>query len=78
MIIATHAVLDVPAISCSHCKMAIERAVSRVEGVQNVVVDVGARSVAIDYDADQISLDALEGAIGDEGYEVAGRQVNQG
>ena len=36
----THAVLNVPSISCNHCKMAIEGAVQALSGVDTVSVDV--------------------------------------
>lgn len=72
---AARAILDVPGISCSHCKMAIEGAVGVVVGVQQVVVDVSEKSVTVDFDADQVPLAALEAAIRDEGYEVTGRRV---
>ena len=73
---ATHAILEVPSVSCSHCKAAIEGAVGAVDGVGQVVVDVGEKTVTIDFDADRVSLDALEAVVVDEGYEVAGRQVD--
>jgi len=73
---ATHAILEVPSVSCSHCKAAIEGAVGAVDGVRQVVVDVGEKRVTIDFDADQVSLDALEAVVFDEGYEVAGRLVD--
>ena len=72
---ATHVILDVPAISCSHCKAAIEGAVGAVAGVQLIVVDVSEKSVTIDFDADQVGIEALEAVVRDEGYEVAGRRV---
>jgi copper chaperone len=73
---ATHAILEVPSVSCSHCKAAIEGAVGAMDGVRQVVVDVGEKSVTIDFDADQVSLEALEAVVVEEGYEVAGRQVD--
>jgi copper chaperone len=73
---ATHAILEVPSVSCSHCKTAIEGAVGAVDGVRQVVVDVGEKSVTIDFDANQVSLDAIEAVVVEEGYEVVGRQVD--
>jgi copper ion binding protein len=70
---ASRAVLNVPDVSCSHCKMAIEGAVGALEGVLGVEVDVGGKSVAVDFDEDSVSLEAIEDAVRDEGYEVAGR-----
>ncbi|MFA4965354.1 MAG: copper ion binding protein [Thermoleophilia bacterium] len=72
---ATHVVLNVPSISCNHCKMAIEGAVRGLSGVQQVEVDVEARSVALDFDADELALEEIEAAVQEEGYEVTGRHV---
>ena len=59
----------VPAISCGHCKSAIEGEVSKVAGVAVVDVDIDAKTVRVDGDA----LDAdVVAAIDEAGYEVAG------
>jgi copper chaperone len=71
----THAVLNVPSISCNHCKMAIEGAVGALAGVRAVAVDVEAKSVAVDFEVDDVTLDTIEAVVQDEGYEVAGRHV---
>jgi copper chaperone len=71
----THAVLNVPTVSCNHCKMAIERAVGAVAGVEVVEVDVAEKTVAIDFDTDAVSLESIEETVAVEGYEVAGRHV---
>jgi copper chaperone len=72
---ATHAVLNVPSVSCNHCKMAIEGAVKALDGIATVDVDVPAKSVSVDFDAQSVSLDAIEAAVRAEGYEVAGHHV---
>jgi copper chaperone len=71
----THAVLNVPSISCNHCKMAIEGAVRAVAGVSAVAVDVEDKSVAVDFETDDVTLETIEAAVREEGYEVAGRHV---
>jgi len=71
----THAVLNVPSISCNHCKMAIEGAVGALAGVRAVAVDIEAKSVAVDFEDGDVALDAIEAAVQEEGYEVAGRHV---
>lgn len=57
----------VPGISCGHCKAAIEGAVSEVEGVERVEVDVDAKTVTVDGPA---ADDAIREAIGEAGYEI--------
>ena len=71
----THAVLNVPSVSCNHCKMAIEGAVKALDGIAAVDVDVPAKSVSVDFDAGSVSLDTIEAAVREEGYEVAGHHV---
>jgi copper chaperone len=71
----THAVLNVPTVSCNHCKMAIENAVGALGGVGRVDVDVAEKTVTIDFDAESVSLESIEETVADEGYEVAGRHV---
>ena len=66
-----HIVLNVPDVSCHHCKMAIEGAVAPLEGVDRVEVDVDSKSVAV-YLAQSADLAAIKAAIEDEGYTVAG------
>jgi copper ion binding protein len=61
-------VYDVPAISCDHCKRAIEGEVGQVPGVERVEVDVDAKTVTVDGPA---ADDAIRAAIDEAGYEVA-------
>jgi len=71
----THVVLNVPTVSCNHCKMAIENAVGAVAGVEVVEVDVAEKTVTIDFETDAVSLESIEKTVADEGYEVAGHHV---
>jgi copper chaperone len=72
---SSHVVLNVPAVSCNHCKTAIENAVGALPGVERVDVDVAGKSVSLDYDASTVELETIEKTMADEGYEVAGRHV---
>ena len=71
----THVVLNVPSVSCNHCKMAIEGAVGGLAGVRTVAVDVAAKSVTVDFETGDVTLETIEAAVQEEGYEVAGRHV---
>lgn len=72
---STHIVLNVPSISCNHCKMAIEGALAGLDGVSTAVVDVGAQSVDVVYDDRRVARDRIEAAIDAEGYAVSGVHV---
>jgi copper chaperone len=58
---------SVPAISCGHCKAAIEGEVGRVDGVERVVVDIDSRSVEVTGD---VADAAIRAAIDEAGYEA--------
>ena len=70
-----HAVLNVPSVSCNHCKMAIETAVGGLDGVAVADVDVEQKTVTVEFDDTTVSLETIEEAVAEEGYEVAGRHV---
>jgi copper chaperone len=72
---AQRAILNVPTISCAHCKRTIEEAVSGLAGVNEVEVDVAEKSVVVEFEADAIDLQRIRDAIEEEGYEVAGEHV---
>lgn len=59
---------SVPAISCDHCKHAIETEVAKVPGVARVEVDVASKTVAVDGSAADA---AVRAAIDEAGYDVA-------
>lgn len=69
----TTEVLDVPDISCGHCKMSIEGAVAPLSGVDEVEVTIDSRTVSVGYDGSDDTLEAIIDAIEKQGYEVAGR-----
>lgn len=67
----TSITLDVPDISCSHCKMSIEGAVSTLVGIDRVEVTIDARTVDVAYDENAVDRVAIVDAIEAQGYEVA-------
>jgi copper chaperone len=63
--------LVVPAISCDHCKQTVEGTLKQVDGVQDAIVDVANKRVALSYDEGKVELSRLEEALSEEGYDVA-------
>ena len=63
-------VLNVEGMSCSHCVNAVTKALTALGGVSSVDVSLENKTVAVDYDADKVSLDAIREAIEEEGYDV--------
>ncbi len=64
------AVLEAPDISCEHCIMTIEKAVTRLPGVQFVSGDPESKQVTVEYDPAQANLSEIEQAMEEEGYPV--------
>ena len=58
---------SVPDISCDHCVSAITGAVTPLDGVAKVDVDLEAKQVTVDGSDDT----AIRAAIDDAGYDVA-------
>ncbi len=62
--------LDIPNISCEHCSKAIEDALSAIDGVQAVSVDIPDKYADATFDEADVSLDKIEDVLKDIGYEV--------
>lgn len=60
-------VYAVPDMTCDHCRSAIETAVDAVDGVENVAVDLDAKTVSVTGGADS----DVRHAIDEAGYDVA-------
>lgn len=60
----------VPEIHCDHCKTSIEGALGPIQGVEQVIVDIPARTVMVTYDAAAVDRAVLVQAIQDQGYDV--------
>jgi copper chaperone len=67
----TQVTLNVPDISCGHCKMSIEGAVNGLSGIESTVVDIEAHTVDIAFDDAAQTLEAVVNAIEEQGYDVA-------
>ncbi len=64
--------LNVPDISCGHCKSSIEGAVGELAGIASVEVSIDDRTVDVSFDEATVDQPAIVAAIEGQGYEVAG------
>ncbi len=64
-------VLNVPDISCDHCARTVTEALTPIEGVQRVEVDVPSKKVEVQYDPDRADVDRMRDALAEEDYPVA-------
>jgi len=63
-------VLNVPDISCEHCEHTITNALTPVDGVRSVSVDIPAKQVRVDYDEAHVSVDRMKEVLKEEDYPV--------
>lgn len=63
-------VIKVLGMSCEHCKQAVESALSDLSGVEHAQVNLQENQVTVTYDAKKVSLDQMNHAIEDQGYDV--------
>lgn len=64
--------LNVPDMSCGHCKAAIEKAMAAADPLAELTFDMEARHVEIDSDLDLAALTALLDEAGFPAVEVQG------
>ena len=63
-------VLNVPDISCEHCQRTISNALTPVEGVRTVNVDIPTKQVQVDYDETVVDVNRMKEILQDEDYPV--------
>jgi copper chaperone len=61
---------SVPAISCGHCVMTIERELKYVDGLQSVKADQESKAVRVEVESDDV-LPAVEAMLAEIGYPAA-------
>lgn len=58
-------------MTCGHCKMSVEGALNELEGVSNVDVDLATGKVTVTYDESKVTLEEMQEAVEEQGYDVA-------
>jgi copper chaperone len=63
-------VLNIPDISCEHCERTITNALTPVEGIRSVNVDIPGKQVRVDYDDSLVDVTRMEEVLQEEDYPV--------
>ena len=64
-------VLNVPDISCEHCVRTITEALTPMEGVRSVNVDIPTKRVRVEYDVGTADVERMKEVLQEEDYPVA-------
>lgn len=63
--------LSVPDISCEHCERTITEALTPLDGVREVKVDIPTKQVKVEYDDAIVDVNRLKAVLQEEEYPVA-------
>lgn len=63
-------VLNVDGMMCQHCVQSVTKAVNALPGVSSVEVNLEAKTVAVEHDAEAVPVEKIRAAIEDQGYDV--------
>ncbi|NLF29144.1 MAG: copper-translocating P-type ATPase [Clostridiales bacterium] len=69
--------LSIRGMTCAACAQRIEKAVRKLPGVQQASVNLASEKLFVEYDGDQIQLEAIKEAVVKAGYEVVERAGSQ-
>jgi copper chaperone len=67
----TEMVVTVPEMSCPHCELKVNNALSALAGVSAVKADAKSKHVTITCKADAVSLETVAAALAEVGYTVS-------
>jgi copper chaperone len=70
------ATLNVPDISCEHCERTVTNALTPLEGVRDVHVDVATKRVRVTYDERVVTVEQMKRVLQGEDYPVASVDVS--
>jgi copper chaperone CopZ len=69
----SHVTIDIVGMTCASCVRRVEKALSRVEGVQIAEVNLATEAATVAFDPAVVTLDHLSAAVGKAGYTASQR-----
>lgn len=63
--------IKVGGMACAGCSGAVEKALSKLDGVSSAKVDLAKKTAYVDYDPAKLTLQDLKAAVERAGYKVA-------
>jgi len=62
----------VEGMTCKHCEKSVHDALTKVDGVEAVEIDLDTGKVDVNFDETVLTLDAIKETIDSQGYDVVG------
>ncbi len=70
----THSEVIVGGMECAACSAAVERALKRMDGVDNASVNLASETATIDYDATKVNDEKIKATIEKAGYSIVDKE----
>ena len=64
-------VINVEGMTCGGCVKSVDSAVSQLQGLQSVDVDLQGNKASVTYDASTVAVEAIVEAIEDAGFDAS-------
>jgi copper chaperone len=62
--------LNVEGMTCGHCKMSVEGALKKIDGVTAAEVNLEAGSVDVTFEESKVNVGVMKEAVEEQGYDV--------
>lgn len=62
--------LPVEGMTCAACVNRVEKSLKKIGGISNATVNLAAETVRLEYDVDQVSLEAIAKSLHESGYDL--------
>lgn len=62
--------LNIKGMTCNHCKSAVQNALTELDGVSEVNVDVEKGKADVSYNSSKVSVSDMNEAVEEQGYDV--------
>lgn len=63
--------LHITGMTCDHCQSAVTKALSELDGVDQVAVDLDKGTAEVTYDSSKVNREKMKEAVEEQGYDVA-------
>jgi copper chaperone len=68
----TETTLRIEGMSCNHCVVRVENALTSVEGVESAKVSLDDKQASVKFDPSKASMEKFKEAVDEAGYKVVG------
>lgn len=62
--------LNIQGMTCGHCESAVNNALTELQGVENVQVNLNKGTAEVSYDSSKVSTETMKEAVEEQGYDV--------